>query len=86
MQDIERKLKSVGFSKVEAKYSYGSPGKISWKLSMKYPITLLGYSKLFFIVLPFYFLIAYPIAFVLNYMDVNGNHATGTGLIVKAWK
>ncbi len=86
MQDIERKLKSVGFSKVEAKYSYGSPGKISWKLSMKYPITLLGYSKLFFILLPFYFLIAYPIAFVLNYMDVNGNHATGTGLIVKAWK
>ena len=35
--DIEGKLKSVGFSKVEAGYSYGTPGKISWKLSMKIP-------------------------------------------------
>jgi 2-polyprenyl-3-methyl-5-hydroxy-6-metoxy-1,4-benzoquinol methylase len=83
---IEEKLRSAGFSKVEAKYSYGTPGKISWRLSMKYPIQLLGVSKIFFIVLPFYYLIAYPISFVLNYFDVTMKHKTGTGLIVKAWK
>lgn len=84
--DIERKLKGAGFSRVEARYSYGAPGKISWRLSMKYPILMLGASKLFFIILPFYYIIAYPISYGLNWMDVNGNHKTGTGLVVKAWK
>ena len=84
--DIEKKLNSVGFSKVETLYSYGTPGKISWKLSMKYPIQVLGISKLFFIFLPFYYLFAFPITFVLNYFDTNMKHSSGTGLIVKAWK
>jgi len=86
IKDIEVKLKSAGFSKVDARYSYGTPGKISWRLSMKYPILMLGASKLFFIILPFYYLIAYPVSFVLNYFDTAMTHKTGTGLIVKAWK
>ena len=86
IHEIEDKLKNAGFSNVEAKYSYGSPGKISWRLSMKYPISMLNTSKLFFIILPFYILISYPIAFILNYLDVAGHHKSGTGLIVKAWK
>ncbi len=86
IKEIETKLKTAGFSKVVARYSYGTPGKISWRLSMKYPIVMLGLSKLFFILLPFYYLITYPIAFVLNYFDVGMSHPTGTGLIVKAWK
>ena len=84
--EIEDKLKTAGFTRVRAKYSYGAPGKISWKLSMKYPIIMLNTSKLFFILLPFYFLVAYPIAFFLNYLDVVLHHRTGTGLIVNAWK
>ena len=84
--DIETKLKSAGFSKVEAAYSYGTPGKISWKLSMKYPILMLGASKLFFILLPFYYLVVYPLALVLNFSDLKMKHRSGTGLIVKAWK
>lgn len=84
--DIETKLKSVGFAKVEACYSYGNPGKISWKLSMKYPILMLGASKLFFIILPFYYLIVYPFALILNFFDLGMKHKSGTGLIVKAWK
>lgn len=84
--EIEEKLKNAGFSRVEARYSYGAPGKISWKLSMKYPILLLGVSKLFFILLPFYYLIVFPFSLVLNYFDVRNTHKTGTGLIVKAYK
>jgi len=86
IQDIERKLLTAGFTKVDARYSYGAPGKISWRLSMKYPIQLLGVSKIFFVILPFYYLITFPISFVLNYLDKNTKHKTGTGLIVKAWK
>jgi len=84
--DIETKLKSVGFSNIEARYSYGNSGKISWKLSMKYPILMLGASKLFFIILPFYYLIVYPLALILNFFDLGMKHKSGTGLIVKAWK
>lgn len=86
--EMEEKLLKAGFSKdkIEILYSYGNPGKIAWKLSMKYPMLMLNSSKLFFVILPFYYLITFPISFVLNYMDTNSVHKTGTGLIVKAWK
>lgn len=84
--EIKTKLKNAGFSKVSVRYSYGVPGKISWKLSMKYPILLLGKSKLFFVLIPFYYLLVFPFCFILNYLDVHMAHKTGTGLIVKAWK
>ena len=86
IDDIRAKCLRNGFSKVEARYSYGTPGKISWKLSMKWPLLMLQASKLFFILLPFYYLLAYPVAFVLNMADVRKTHRTGTGLIVKAWR
>lgn len=86
IQEIQDKLKRAGFSKTEARYNYGSPGKISWKLSMKYPILMLNVSKLFFILLPFYYILTFPISIILNYLDVSVKHKTGTGLVVKAWK
>ncbi|MFV0365940.1 MAG: class I SAM-dependent methyltransferase [Mangrovibacterium sp.] len=86
IQEIEDKLKLAGFSSVEAKYAYGTAGKISWKLSMKFPILALGVSKLFFILLPFYYLVVFPWCLLLNWIDLKGTHQTGTGLIVKAIK
>lgn len=86
IREIEEKMRSAGFSRVEARYQYGAPGKISWRLSMKYPILMLGVSKAFFIVLPFYYLLTYPFAWALNWMDTLMHHKTGTGLVVKAWK
>lgn len=84
INEIGEKLKSSGFSTIEAKYSYGRPGKISWKLSMKYPIIMLGISSLFYIILPFYYILAFPAALVLNLFDVRLKHKSGTGLIVRA--
>lgn len=88
IREIEDKLRSAGFSKVVARYSYGSPGKISWRLSMKYPILFMGKvpKALGLLVLPFYYLLAYPVSYVLNYWDCSMKHPTGTGLIVCAWK
>lgn len=86
MNEIEAKLRSAGFTNISSRYSYGAPGKISWKLSMKYPISLLNVSKAFFIILPVYYLITFPISLILNYIDVSDMHKTGTGLIVKAIK
>jgi len=86
IQDITDKLKRSGFSQVEAKYSYGKAGSISWRLSMKYPMQMLNVSKLFFILLPVYYVLTYPFAYLLNWIDLYSQNKTGTGLIVKATK
>jgi 2-polyprenyl-3-methyl-5-hydroxy-6-metoxy-1,4-benzoquinol methylase len=86
IDEIQEKLRKAGFSRTEAHYQYGKPGQTSWKLSMKYPILMLGKSKLFFILLPFYYLVTFPFCLILNQLDVTGNHQSGTGLVVKAWK
>lgn len=84
--DITTKLQCAGFATSEAHYTYGMAGSLSWRLSMKYPILLLGVSKLFFVLLPFYYLVVFPIAAVLNFIDVRQTHHQGTGLLVKARK
>jgi SAM-dependent methyltransferase len=86
ISDIRQKLKEAGFTKTEARFTYGPPGQMGWKLSMKYPILLLNTSKLFFILLPFYYLLTFPLVLLLNYLDLTGDHKSGTGLIVKAMK
>jgi len=86
IRDITEKLHRAGFSEVEARYTYGTPGSLSWKFSMKYPILMLGKSKAFFILLPFYYLLTFPFCAIFNYFDVNLRHNTGTGLLIKAYK
>lgn len=86
LAELKKKLKKAGFSKVESRYTYGKPGSSSWILSLKYPIIMVGTSKYMFTVLPFYYLLVFPLCLLLNYMDVNGKHATGTSILVKAYK
>lgn len=86
IEDIENKLRRAGFSHIESRYSYGTAGKISWKLSMKWPIMLANTGRIFLLLLPVYYIVAYPISFILNIIDVNTTHTTGTGLIVKCIK
>lgn len=86
VEEMNAKLKEAGFKKTEILYSYGKPGKIAWKLSMKWPMLLLNTTRLFFILLPAYYLITYPLCLILNWLDANTKHKTGTGLIVKAFK
>jgi SAM-dependent methyltransferase len=84
--EITGKLHESGFASVNVRYSYGWPGKLSWKLSMKIPVILLNASRLFLFLLPIYYLFTWPICLILNFMDVNMEHPSGTGLIVKAHK
>lgn len=86
IDEIKEKIMKAGFSKVSATYSYGFSGKISWKLSMKFPISMLNITKLFFILLPVYYMITFPFSLLLNSFDLYGKNKTGTGLIVKAIK
>jgi len=86
VKEMKMKLEKAGFTNINSRYTYGKPGQLSWKLSMKYPILLLNLSKIFFILLPFYYLFTFPFSVLLNVLDVKIKHKTGTGLIVKAWK
>ncbi|MGQ1889397.1 class I SAM-dependent methyltransferase [Thermophagus sp. OGC60D27] len=86
IEDITRKLSLAGFDRIKARYTYGKPGHISWKWSMKYPIMILNKSKLFFLFLPLYYMVVWPFCYVLNFIDVRTNHSAGTGLLVKAYK
>ena len=85
-EDISEKLSSAGFEHVKVKYTYGTPGSVSWLLSMKYPIKMLNISYLFFVILPLWYLIFSPVSLILNYIDVNSTHKTGSGLLITATK
>ncbi|MBE0674141.1 MAG: methyltransferase domain-containing protein [Bacteroidales bacterium] len=83
---LTQTLLETGFARVDAAYTYGAPGSAAWRLSMKYPVKLLGISGIFWLVLPFYYLLVMPLVLLLNSLDVTGRHTSGTGLIVKAVK
>jgi SAM-dependent methyltransferase len=86
IKDITEKLSMAGFRNIDAVYTYGRPGNISWRLSMKYPIMMLNISYIFFIILPLYYLIFFPVSLILNIFDLCLIHKTGTGLLVTARK
>ena len=85
-KDISEKLSNAGFGHINIAYTYGKTGSVSWLLSMKYPIKMLNISYLFFIILPFWYLIFFPVSLIFNYIDVNSIHKTGSGLLVTAIK
>jgi SAM-dependent methyltransferase len=86
IEDITQKLSGSGFKNIDVKYTYGKPGNISWRLSMKYPIKMLNISYFFIVILPFYYLVFFPVSIILNISDLCYNHKTGTGLLVTAAK
>jgi SAM-dependent methyltransferase len=86
INEITDKLIKAGFRSIKASYTYGKPGNISWKLTMKYPVKMLNVSYLIFLILPFYFLIFFPVSIILNIFDLCLVHKSGTGLLVTARK
>jgi SAM-dependent methyltransferase len=83
-EEIISKLEKTGFKIVSFDYSYGKWGHIAWLLTMKYPMSMLGISKLFFLLLPFYYLLLYPLSALFMLLDVKVKNKTGTGVIVVA--
>ena len=83
--DISLKLEKAGFKNLDIYYTYGKYGKLSWRLTMKYPL-LLGKHKWMLPVVFFYYIIVMPFCLLLNFADTKTNNRQGTGLIVKAYK
>jgi|SRR5690554_200120 len=85
-KDLKDKLSSVGFNKFYYRYSYGYWGDKAWRLAIKYPMLLLNTSKIFFIILPVYFLVTFPCAFLMMYLDYKSNNKIGAGITFIARK
>lgn len=84
--DLEQKLRSCGFEILQSLYSYGVWGSLAWRLIIKNPLTLLGKNKLFLGLLPFYYLLLFPIAEILMRLDLITKNKTGSGIIIVAQK
>jgi len=84
--EIRTKLESVGFKVERMKFTYGPWGSVAWRLGIKYPMLLLNISKLFFLLLPVYYLITLPFTLLLMYLDYSLENVQGAGLLVLARK
>lgn len=86
IDDIRAKCLRNGFSKVEARYSYGAPGKISWKLKHEVAAADAANQQALLrrtaVLLP----PRLPHRLRTEHGQCRMTHPTGTGLIVKAWK
>ncbi len=86
LADLLEKLETSGFTIDKAKYTYGKYGAYYWKLAMKTPLLMLQKSNAFFLVLPLYYLITFPIFHILMKIDQKVNNPIGNGLLVVASK
>lgn len=86
VEDITTKLTNAGFNILYTKYSYGPIGTVAWRLGIKYPLLMVNASKVFFLLLPFYYLLTLWLTLILMWIDFHSDNKTGTGLLVAAEK
>lgn len=84
--EIKDKLKNAGFKRVKIRAVFGMSGNLSWNLSILIPLRLLNYSFLTVVILPFYYLLLFPLILVLNYIETHSGHLTGSAMFIKAYK
>lgn len=85
-EDIVNKIKRAGMDVVSFDYAYGKFGTISWRFGIKYPILIAGASKLFILLLPFYYLLTLWFVLILMWLDVHTHNEEGTGIVLVAEK
>jgi SAM-dependent methyltransferase len=86
IEEIRTKLQTAGFTIQFIRFAYGAWGNRYWKLGIKYPMQLLNFSKFFFVILPFYYLVTFPFILPMMWLDYCAENTTGAGLNVLAKK
>ena len=79
-EELENKLHPLGFKTYKCQYTYGFWGDKAWRLGIKYPMVLLNISKIFFMVLPIYYLVTFPLTYLMMLLDFNSNNKVGSGI------
>jgi 2-polyprenyl-3-methyl-5-hydroxy-6-metoxy-1,4-benzoquinol methylase len=85
-EDLSERLIPIGFNIFKWKYTYGLWGDIAWRIGIKYPMILLNLSKLFFVILPVYYLIASPMMLLFMFIDFMKENKIGSGINLVAKK
>ncbi len=85
-EDFAKKMIPIGFKVHKSKYSYGFWGDKAWRLGIKFPMQLMNISKLFMIILPFYYFIFLIPVLIMMYIDYNSENTPGAGIIFIAKK
>ena len=82
-EDICTKLETAGFKIEHFEYTYGKKGNLYWRIGIKIPMLLLNKSKLFFFLLPLYYLFTIDLIVLFMILDIREkNKASGTGVLV----
>lgn len=84
--EMKQLLKETGFSKVKARYVYGWPGIMSWRMTTAWPTSMIKTSRFFFFILPLYTLFCLPLVLLFNFLDINMSHSKGKCIVVRAFK
>ncbi len=84
--EIGEKLTATGFVIERIQFTYGPYGAVAWTIGIRIPMQLLGISKAFFILLPFYYLVALPVSWIFMLCDYIIENRSGGGLLVVARK
>ncbi len=85
-EEIRQKLEANGFNVTSVRHTYGPWGNRYWQIGIKYPMQMLNVSKLFFVILPLYYLVALPFILPMMWLDYSTPNKTGSGLNVLAQK
>ncbi|OGU74887.1 MAG: hypothetical protein A2V93_04355 [Ignavibacteria bacterium RBG_16_34_14] len=85
-KDLKEKLSTAGFREFHYKYNYGFWGDKGWRLAIKFPMLLLNISKIFFLVLPIYYLITFPFTLIMMFLDYSLENKIGSGITFIAKK
>ncbi|MEO8209314.1 MAG: class I SAM-dependent methyltransferase [bacterium] len=85
-EDITKKINRAGLNVISFDYTYGKFGTISWRFGIKYPILMVGASKFFILLLPFYYLLTLWFVLILMWLDVHTDNKKGTGITLVAGK
>jgi SAM-dependent methyltransferase len=85
-EDITEKLTKAGFKKIQIKYTYGKFGNLSWKIGIKIPIMIAGFSKILILILPIYYIFTFIPFVFLMWLDTKSSNDKGTGIMAVAEK
>jgi 2-polyprenyl-3-methyl-5-hydroxy-6-metoxy-1,4-benzoquinol methylase len=80
-EELQQKLKSVGFEIVETVVTYGVFGRIAYDI-----VTTVQYSKYFKLLFPFYLILIHPFVLLIMLADYLIKNKKGNGLLVVAHK
>ncbi|MGB9591056.1 MAG: class I SAM-dependent methyltransferase [Candidatus Kryptoniota bacterium] len=84
INSLKKKLQSANLRVLSTSYTYGWAGSVYWNLSIKIPMTILNKSDLFFVIIPFYLIITFPISLIFMAIDYFFPPSSGGGLLVVA--